>query len=260
VGTLAAVSLLVAWAASARGDEPLPPPPPDEFLIVPLRVHVLTSRELPDADCGLSDDDLKRVLDKVNRIWHQAGIHFGIEPILREQATGVGRFRMVRALSDGEAPLGAYRQLLPSRNPAQGALHVYFLHELPVNGVYLGEGLALVKETAHLREVAGGVDEPLPRVTSHELGHALGLAHCSGQSRLLASGTTGFVLAPEEVKRAREEASKWGGRRAADAAAWADRMAADGDAERAALVRMWLSQIRDVRLESNQPKEPDSTR
>ncbi len=55
-------------------------------------------------------------------------------------------------------------------------MDVYYIHAFAANGVFLGDRTAFVQETAQLRPVPGGIDEPLPRVTAHELGHALGLA------------------------------------------------------------------------------------
>ena len=243
--------LLGVSLATAMGDEPRTPLPQERFLIVPLRVHVLASRTLADADCALTDVDLERILAKVNRIWHQAGIHFGVESIVHEEAAGVSRFQNLRVLSDGPLPLGLYRGLLPGSSRSPGLLHVYYLHELPVNGVYLGEGTAIVKETAQLRAVEGGIDEPLPRVTAHELGHALGLAHHREESHLLASGTTGFALGVNEVVRAREGALEWGGRRLADLEVWAERTEAQGDVKHAAVYRTWMAQV---------PRQEEGTR
>src|SRR6266513_184924 len=83
--------------------------------------------------------------------------------------------------------------------------HGYYLKQMTVNGIFLGEAI-FVKDTASLREVEGGMDEPLPRVTAHELGHAFGLAHRQDETNLMASGTTGRWLNEEEIRRVRERA------------------------------------------------------
>ena len=66
-----------------------------------------------------------------------------------------------------------------------------------------------VKDTARLRAVPGGIDEPLPRVSSHELGHALSLPHQTNVLHLLASRTTGTNLDAAEIRQARAAAGKF---------------------------------------------------
>jgi hypothetical protein len=115
---------------------------------------------------------------------------------------------------------------------------------MAVNGVWLGDGVAFVQETAQLRPVEAGIDEPLPRVTAHELGHALGLSHRQDRTNLLASGTTGTLLNAGEVRVARGQAAKAEG-------AWtvaalktaAERAEAEDDRAKAALYWTWLAEV-----------------
>ncbi|HLY09968.1 MAG TPA: Matrixin, partial [Planctomycetota bacterium] len=65
-----------------------------------------------------------------------------------------------------------------------------------------------VKDTASLRPVKGGVDEPLPRVSSHEIGHAMGLVHRQDTINLMASGTTGWSINDAEVDAVRTWAAQ----------------------------------------------------
>ena len=194
---------------SAVADEPIPDvtsaPAADQFLVIPIRLHILKSDDFKTIHCGLTDADLRRILGKVNGIWNKAGIHWGLESIISEPANHSEKFRLALEL-DQEPDLGVYRWLIPDKNREFDGLHVYYLHDFSVNGVWLGEDFALVKETAKLREVEGGIDEPIPRVTAHELGHILGLPHRQDKTNLLASGTTGTILNEREVKTARAEA------------------------------------------------------
>jgi hypothetical protein len=113
-----------------------------------------------------------------------------------------------------------------------------------VNGVWLGEDVAIVQETAKLREVEGGLDEPIPRVTAHELAHMLGLPHRQARTNLLASGTTGTLLNTEEVATARREARHQKGvATTGELRGRAEEAASRGDLERARRLWGWLAAI-----------------
>jgi Matrixin len=212
------ITLLLAavWGLRARAEtspDVLKDPPRESFLIVPLHVHVLSCADREDLDCKLSDDDVRRVVGKANGIWHKAGIHLRLEPILHEKAVNVDEFaRRLAEREDadphGSLPLGYYRELAPADSRDLPGLHVYYIHRFSVNGVYLGGRTCFVQETAKLKPIEGGIDEPLPRVTSHEIGHALGLPHRQDRTNLMASGTTGTSLNEAEVAVARGKAVK----------------------------------------------------
>jgi hypothetical protein len=230
-------------AAEAAPDRVVDPPAYDEFLVIPLRVHLLSATDLPEVHCLLSDADVRRIVGKVNGIWHKAGIHWGLETPIREPAARQAKFRLARDLV-GKDDFRLFPLLLPEASRDFDGLHVYYLHAFPVNGVYMGDDYAIVQETAKLREVEGGIDEPIPRVTAHELGHALGLSHRQARTNLLASGTTGTGLNADEVRRARAGARAIEGvatvaelRRAAEEASKAD------DLPRARRLWSWLAEI-----------------
>lgn len=237
-----ATALVLAASAIVRADDPRHV---DEFLVVPLHVHVLTADDLAEIDCGLTDADLDRIVGKVNGVWRSAGVHFRVASRRREPAAGVAGFRALRALApDRDPPLPRYRRLVPEATFTDDGLHVYYVHRLPVNGVYLGDRVAMVQEVASLREVEGGIDEPLPRVTSHELGHALGLSHRQARTNLMASGTTGTSLNAEEVETARAGAAGVPG--ASSVAALRDELEAargDGEDARASELAAWIAEV-----------------
>jgi hypothetical protein len=242
------VIAFLALIKAVRGGEASPPdvieaPVYDQFIVVPLRIHLLKSEDLSEVDCHLTDSDVKRILGKVNGVWHKAGIHWGLESLRREPAARQGRFRAARDLG-GADNLGLFRVLFPDDSHAFDGIHVYYIHKFAVNGVWLGDNAAVVQDTAKLRSVPGGIDEPIPRVTAHELGHALGLPHRQNTTNLLASGTTGTLLNTEEVAKARDRAQRVKGARIVSALQAAAKEAMEKkEPEKARLLWSWLAEI-----------------
>jgi hypothetical protein len=213
-------------------------------VVIPLRVHVLSSSDLPEVNCGLTDADIHRVLRKVNGIWHQAGVHFGLESLVREPAAKQDRFKIAVVEADPADRLGVFRMLAPEGSMSGEGMNVYYIHKFPVNGVYLGDRVAFVQETAKLRPVPGGIDEPLPRVTAHELGHALGLPHRQDRTNLLASGNNGTTLSEDEAARARSRArSTPGSLPVPDLRKKAEAALARGDTAEARRTLAWLAEV-----------------
>ena len=178
---------------------------PNDKLLIPLRVHLLAAKGLPEITTTLTDMDVTRILHKINLVWAPAGLHFYLESVVNEEAANPEVFLAHK----GAAERFGLLSLRPEESKGSTLFHVYYLKLMSVNGIYLGEAI-FVKDTASLRAVAGGIDEPLPRVTSHELGHAFGLPHREDTTNLMASGTTGICLNDEEIQRVRERAKKFG--------------------------------------------------
>lgn len=180
---------------------------PEEFRLIPLRLHLLRSATTPALNCKLQESDARRILGKVNGIWKQAGIQFYAESIQVESAASQGLYESLGA-NRTESHL---RLVRPKDTLSPAAVHVYYIAEMRPNGIALQSSheLLFVKDTARLNAVAGGIDEPLPRVSAHEIGHALGLLHREDQVNLMASGTTGTSLNGQEVRIARTTAAHW---------------------------------------------------
>jgi hypothetical protein len=172
---------------------------PEPTLVIPLRIHLLQASNLPAVHTTLTTADVQRVLGKVNGIWAPAGIRFEVESLLSTRALAVA--------STNTRPDSRWLlTVLPPESRASNAFNVYYVKQMQPNGYWAG-GVAFVKDTASLRAVEGGIDEPLPRVTAHELGHALGLNHRQDVTNLMASGTTGTALNAEEIHAARARAA-----------------------------------------------------
>jgi hypothetical protein len=210
---MAMICLTISVQAAERSPDVTEIPPRDTFLLVPLHIHILSCKDRPEIDCKLTDADIARIVGKINGIWHKAGIHFCYDAPLREEAEDVAAFakRAAKPVGPDGPPLGIYRLLAPAKTRTLPGLHVYYVHQLPPNGVYLGSNICFVKETASLRKVEGGIDEPLPRVSAHELGHGLSLPHRQNITNLMASGTTGTLLNEDEVEKTRHHAMQMEG-------------------------------------------------
>jgi len=191
--------IAVLLGSLVNAEEPLPTFPFDQHLLVPVRIHLLRAPGAVQADCKLSAAEVERIFFRARQIWQQAGIQLVLESIVEEE---VDDFELAKSLTL-ETPLATYRRLRPPATRQAPLFHVYYIHRFSVNGVYMDRASIFVQATARLRPVAGGIDEPLPRVTAHEIGHGLGLQHRQDTTNLLASGTTGTLLNKAEVELAR---------------------------------------------------------
>lgn len=241
---LSIASPLLADQEKEKSPDRTEPPPRDQFLILPLHVHILTATDHADIDCKLADSDIERIIGKANRVWAMAGIAFRIESLDHEPAENLDEFDAHKKVLESGG-LGLYRTLAPKESRAQPGLHVYYVHQLPVNGVYLGSNMCFVQETASLRKVEGGIDEPIPRVTSHEIGHALSLPHRQNTTNLMASGTTGTILNESEMQRSRAIAKKMPGvMTVAECEAAMNDAEKKGETQRAGRLRAVISKIK----------------
>ncbi len=227
-------------------------PPYDDFIVVPFRIHVLQSKTLEAANCTITYVAVSEAAATINAIWSKAGIHFGLESIIREEAVQVERFKAVAELNQGQLPApDVFAYLLPASSRVFDGLHVYLFHELPLNGTSLLNGsylaaadAAITIEKPQLKPVAGGSKAPLARVAARGLGQALSLTGRSDEVGLLSSGTNGVGLSEAEVGRARQVARTIPGAMAVDALTTAAGAAANsGDLAAARRYWTWLSEI-----------------
>src|SRR6266566_3864200 len=58
----------------------------DEYLLAPLRIHLLSATNAPAIRTTLTESDIARILKKINAVWSQAGICFWLESLVREEA------------------------------------------------------------------------------------------------------------------------------------------------------------------------------
>jgi len=192
------------YSLSVRAEIRAPQPEFKEYLVAPVRVHLLVTKGELNLTTTLGEKDITRIFGKVNRIWGHAGIHLPVEQLIKETAENPNAYRQ----NYKSRNLSWLLALRPKASRTESCFHIYYLKRFGVNGVYIGRDGMFVKDTARLRGVEGGVGEPIPRVTAHELGHAFTLKHRQSVTNLMASGTSGWTLNEAEIKKVRTAAGK----------------------------------------------------
>lgn len=198
------IACLLLSAALLAQETPAPAPAKEEMPVItlPVRIHLMQSTSLPDMHTTLVEADIHRIMGKVNKVWAQAGIQFEIESIKPAEAVPMAEENWLKS------EFVRVKSMVPKEVLSATGIDICYVKKVKPNGFFYGEPI-VVKDTASLREVPEGLDEPLPRVTSHEIGHALGLSHRQDTTNLMQSGTTGFSLNAEEIATARAKGQEY---------------------------------------------------
>lgn len=176
------------------------------LLTIPIAIYLLDS---DTADDNLSSRrtiaEMERHFQQVNKIWSPAGIAFKLEVVERIQVSQDTLLALAHRLGRG-----GLREFFRSINRGEveidddknARLWGIYLHSLGrVNGLNpQGMRVFFVVDNPTVNDV---------RVSSHEIGHVLGLYHVPfDEKRLLFSGANGVVLTEEEQNVARYNAKR----------------------------------------------------
>ena len=167
-----------------------------ETIRIPLTLYVVTEKDVFESalDSRRTVDDLATIADDIAPIWAQADVVF--EPLL------------VREI---QMPGDVVQELVVGGEFARFFQQAGATFEVPdpgvINGFYLRRAFEYNGFTPNGSLVFFVADEPTVfdvRVSSHEIGHILGLSHALGDSRrLMFSGTNGIILTEAEQRQAR---------------------------------------------------------
>ncbi len=243
-----ALVLVLALTGPGRAADVTKVPAFDQFLVVPLRIHVVVSPEFPMTNTRISDAEVARSVPAINAIWSKAGILFGLDSIVREPAGQLERFQLLVKMTNGEFPnTDPFAMLLPQQ-PSRvfDGVHLYIFHELPYNGFYIAAAdAALALEKPSLRPVEGGSKDALARVAARFLGEAIGLVPGREDEIGLASGgTNGVGLSAAEIAQVRKVARTVPGVMAVEPLAKVAATAArTKEIEKARRVYTWLVEV-----------------
>lgn len=190
---LSGLALLLLWLPPVQAHEPLP--------VINLRVHVHLMQSVlnPRLQTTLNEKQVRAIFDEVNVIWSQAGIRFELGAIDTLQAREIAPKRWY--IKDRNWVKAA----IPTDHFSLTAIDVCFVKEMGPNGFFYGEPV-VVCENPEFHRVKGGSDNPVARVTAHELGHVLFLQHRQEVTNLMASGKNGVLLNQREIVDARKRA------------------------------------------------------
>jgi len=193
--------VLTGCSASASGElTGSPSTRSDRDVIrIPLTLYVVADQGAtePSISSRRSTGDLTVIADAIAPIWAQADIAF--DPLV------------VRNLS---MPTDVVQELVVTggfdRFFAQAGRTFDVADPGVINGFYVREAFAYNGFTPEGSLVFFVADEPTvrdQRVSSHEIGHILGLGHAlDDPNRLMFSGTNGMILTAAEQERARTTA------------------------------------------------------
>jgi hypothetical protein len=186
------IALAYGHASSVVANDDAEPP-----LTLPLSLYIVDEAGAsPTSEMSSRRDteSLEQVLERMQTIWDQAGIELALGSIARIGAPA-------DALSDlGRGDTTAFLNGLLDGGievPNPGAVNGFYVGSLGrINGITpVGTRLYFVTDEPSVHD---------ERVSSHEIGHILGLHHeISDSERLMFSGTNGMELADEEVATAR---------------------------------------------------------
>ena len=138
--------------------------------------------------------ELNDIAERMQTIWDQAGIELVVETIERIEAPA----EAVSDLSRGETATflnGVYSGAIAV--PATGSINGFYVRSLGgINGIApIGTRVFFVTDDPSVHD---------ERVSSHEIGHILGLHHAIDDSeRLMFSGTNGMALSEVEIGTSR---------------------------------------------------------
>lgn len=177
-------------ATAASGDTPST----DEPVLVSLSLYIVDEATEGPASSLSSQRDVpgvEQIAEGIQDIWEPSGIDFSVITIARIVASSEALSALARG-GTSEFLDGLYSGSIAAPDP--GSINGFYVRSIgSINGIApFGARIFFVTDTPSVHD---------ERVSSHEIGHILGLHHASDDSgRLMFSGTNGMDLVEAEIQ------------------------------------------------------------
>ncbi|MEM8860697.1 MAG: hypothetical protein AAGD96_20435 [Chloroflexota bacterium] len=174
--------------ATRTAEPPLLEPTP-QTIVIPIAIYILDDAN-GEMSSGRTVENIEDIYLKVNEIWSQANVQVEITNIDRVEVSqdllirinNRDFFSFFNAVNSGEIYLPSFAPIVGFYTQTLGG----------PNGINPSNS-----NTFFVMDTPSVFDE---RVTSHEIGHILGLHHVlDDPGRLMFSGTNGMALSEEEI-------------------------------------------------------------
>jgi len=184
-----------------------------QLTTLPVRVQLLSASEGQAIATTYQERDVQQLIAVANEVWRQAEIQWRVESLKQTLAPRAAAFdSLVREQIPRDREL--LETFFPNDSLLRNGWNVLLLRDFGqiAGGVFFATLGAVV-----LAERGFGYELPPEgrggRTLAHELGHSLGLVHvpCDSTRNIMALGCwqpgTASSLTPEQIRRAREQAS-----------------------------------------------------
>jgi len=114
---------VVLNADGAGAEAPRPGFAFHDWLVAPVRVHLLSASNGPAIHTTLTNADIDRILKKINGVWSQAGISFWLESLVREESLNQGYTARMGLPDD----LRGLLSLRPLASRGTNLFHIYYV-------------------------------------------------------------------------------------------------------------------------------------